>query len=111
MPLVLVRTEGSAQLQWHVRRSVTSKRWIGVCEPMNLVLEADTLDELHGVIEEALQLLFTDLFQDNELETFLRDRGWKANNIPPQLNADDVQFDVPWQLIVESQRDSERRTH
>ncbi|MBI3371721.1 MAG: hypothetical protein HY017_08215 [Betaproteobacteria bacterium] len=111
MALVTIRMEGHAQLQWHVRRSTTSGRWIGVCEPMNQVTEADSLDELNSVIEETIQLLLTDLLLDNELEQFLREHGWTANNVPPQVSASDVRFDVPWQLVVENKRDSERRAH
>ena len=66
---------------------------------------------LHSVIEETIQLLLTDLLLDNELDQFLREHGWTANNVPPQTNAGDVRFDVPWQLVVESKRDSERRPH
>ena len=79
---------------------------------MNLVLEADTLDELYGVIDEAMQVLLVDLLRDNELEQFLREHGWHALNVPFQVKPEDVKFDVPWELIAEGARDdSERRPH
>lgn len=79
---------------------------------MNLVMEADSLDELHSVIDEAMQLMLVDLLRDNELEQFLREHGWRAQNIPPQAKPEEVQFRVPWQLIAEGTRnDPERRTH
>ena len=111
MPMVMIQIEGRAQLQWQARRSATSQRWIGVCDALNLVMEADSLDELHSVIDEALQLLLTDLLHDNELDPFLREHGWQATNLPAKADVQDVQFDVPWQLIAESARDSERRSH
>lgn len=79
---------------------------------MNLVMEADSLDELHSVIEEAMQLLLVDLLRDNELDQFLREHGWRAQDIPVQARPEDVQFSVPWELIAEgTSRDSERRPH
>ena len=110
MPMVMIQIEGQAQLQWQARRSTTSKRWIGVCDPLNLVVEADSLDELHSVIEEALQLLLTDLLRDNELDQFLREHGWKAVNLPAKTPMD-VQFNVPWHLIAQGNRDSKRSAH
>lgn len=111
MPVVLIQIQGHAQIQWRAHRSATSKRWIGVCEAMNLVTEADTLDELHSLIDETLQLLLTDLLRDNELDQFLREHGWKAVNLPAKAIPNDVEFNVPWELVAESARDSERRAH
>jgi hypothetical protein len=110
--MAIVQIQAKAQVQWRAQKSPTSKRWIGVCEPMNLVMEADSLDELHGVIDEAMQLLLVDLLRDNELEQFLREHGWRARDIPVQAKPEDVRFDVPWELIAEgNRRDSERRAH
>ena len=80
---------------------------------MKLVSEADSLDELHSVINETIQLILSDLLRDNELDAFLRDHGWKALNIPINVaNLDNVQFNVPWQLIAEGARnDPQRRAH
>ena len=111
MPLVMIQIEGKAQLQWRANRSASSKRWIGVCDALGLVTEADTLDELHSVIDETIQLVLTDLLRDNELDQFLRERGWKALNVPARANANDVQFNVPWQLVAESTRNPQRRAH
>ena len=79
---------------------------------MNLVMEADTLDELYSVIDEAIQLMLVDLLRDNELDQFLREHGWNAPNVPLQVKPEDVKFDVPWELIAEGARnDSERHPH
>jgi hypothetical protein len=95
-----------ANIPWHAKRSTTSNRWIGVCDVLNLSMEADTLDELHSVIPEAIHLLLEDLLADNELAQYLRDKGWEADPIPSDR---DVAFDVPWHLIAEGARDPERR--
>lgn len=106
---VIVQLE--ANVQWSVQQSATSKRWTGVCDPMNITTEADTLDELQGVINESMQLLLTDLLHDNELDRFLRERGWTARNLP-KVGEDEAVFDFPWELVVRGKSlDSERRAH
>lgn len=100
-----------SQLQWHATKSPSSGRWIGVCHAMNLSVEADSLDELHNLIHETLQLVFLDLLEDNELDQFLRERGWRAANLPTQHVGRDVEFDVPWELIAEGARDPERHAY
>ena len=107
----LVTLQLQSQLQWHARKSPSSGRWIGVCDSMNLSMEADSLDELHSLIHETLQLMFTDLLEDNELDQFLSERGWQAANLPIQHVGPAVEFDVPWELIAEGARDPARRAH
>lgn len=100
----------NANLVWHAKQS-DARHWIGVCDALNLAMEAESLDELHGLIPESIHLLMLDLLQDNELDAFLRERGWHASNIPAPTD-DDVQFEVPWELIAEGARASgERRAH
>ena len=101
------------QVVWRAVRSPTSRRWIGVCDALNLVTEADSLDELHSVIPESIHLLLEDLLSENELDRYLKERGWTAENVPPSpAQAKDVQFDVPWELVAEGAvRDPERRAH
>src|SRR6266508_1294623 len=97
-----------AKVRWRAFRSPTSKRWIGVCDELNLSTEADSLDELHSLIPECIHLLMIDLLEDNELEQYLRDKGWRATNLPTRRPRGAIEFDVPWQLIAEgARRDSE----
>jgi hypothetical protein len=91
-----------ANIPWHAKRSDSSNRWIGVCEALNLSMEAETLDELHSVIPEAIHLLMMDLLEDEELAEYLREKGWQADNLPSDKT--DVTFDVPWHLIAEGGR-------
>ena len=62
-------------------------------------MEADSLDELHGLIPETIHLLMVDLLEDNELDRYLRDKGWQAVGVPASGDGD-VEFDVPWYLVV-----------
>lgn len=109
LKIQIVKIEGHAQVQWRAERG-ESGRWIAVCQPMSLVTEADSLDELHSVINESMQLLLVDLLRDNELEPFLREHGWKAQ-LPAAVDPSAVQFNVPWQLVAEGSNDSARRAH
>ena len=99
-----------AKIDWRAKRSDASRRWIGVCDALNLSMEAESLDELHSVIPEAIHLLLIDLLADAELARYLEDRHWRADNLPPQPDGD-VTFDVPWELIVEGARGTERRAN
>ncbi len=77
---------------------------------MNLCIEADSLDELHRLIPETMRLLMFDLLADNELDAFLRERGWQAIGGLPARPQEDLRFQVPWELIVPGATgDSERR--
>ena len=97
-----------ANVGWRAQRSTTSQRWIGVCEELNLSMEADSLDELHSLIPETMHLLMIDLLEDNELDQYLRDRGWRSNQIPAH-DRDDIEFEMPWHMVAEGKLGSERR--
>jgi len=104
------RIQGQGQFVWIVHRG-PSGRWVAVCDPMKLVTEADSLDELYSVIDESMQLLLIDIFRDNELDRYLRELGWQAVNLPRSETPEEIQFDVPWELIVSNARDSARRAY
>jgi hypothetical protein len=101
--MAVVTVQVGAQIQWLATYNPTSRRWIGICDPMNLTMEADSLDELHSVIEEGIQLMLRDLLEDNELDAYLRDMGWSAP-IPHGQLPQNIEFDVPWQLVAEKAR-------
>jgi hypothetical protein len=99
-----------ANIAWRASYNPSTKRWLGVCPEVNLTMEADSLDELYSLIEESMDLLMIDLLEDDELDAYLRERGWTATGgLPARGEAADVDFEVPWQLIAERARDPERR--
>jgi hypothetical protein len=102
-----VRVEVKGLIGWVVTQG-TSGHWIAVCDPMNLALEADSLDELYSVINEGVHLLFRDLLKDNELDQYLRERGWHAAGMPEGPVGDDIEFRVPWQMLVGAPNDIAR---
>ncbi len=105
----MIKVTINTSVPWRVAQSTTTRHIVGVCDPLNLCLEADSEAELHSLIPEAIHLLMKDLFEDNELDKFLRDKGWQAVGLPARPDSD-VQFDVPWHIIAEgARRDTERR--
>lgn len=101
----------AANVLWRWAKSSTSERYIAICDELNLVLEADSEEELQGLIPEAMHLLMTDLLVDNEINQYLREKGWQARNLPDRLDGD-IKFDVPFELIAEGARiGSSRSAH
>jgi len=100
MPLfkkaALVRIE--ADLMWEVARNPTTGRFIGVCRALNLNAVGDTWGEFQECANEAIQLLFADLFTEGELEEFLRRNGWRALGPLPAQRSVTPRFDVPFSL-------------
>ena len=74
--------------------------WVAECEALGLTMEGDSLDDLHGVIGEACGTLFADLIEDDELDEFLRSRGWRASGLPDAPAGQEVEFEVPWRLVT-----------
>ena len=103
------KVEIQANVMWRSFRSPTSSRHVAVCDELNLCLEGEDEFELRSLIPEAMQLLMIDLLADNEIDEYLRERGWQAVNLPQRVNGD-VEFHVPFELIAEDKRfDSTRR--
>jgi predicted RNase H-like HicB family nuclease len=101
-----------ANVVWRSFKSPTSSRYVAVCDELNLCLEGESEDELKSLIPEAMHLLMIDLLEDNEIDAYLRAKGWQATNLP-QRRSDNVEFDVPFEMIAEEARlnDSTRRAH
>jgi hypothetical protein len=104
----MIQVTINANVPWRVGQSVATKRIIAVCDPLNLCLEAESETELRSLIPEAMHLLMVDLFEDRELDGFLREKGWQAVGLPARPDGD-VQFNVPWHIAEGAKRDTERR--
>lgn len=105
MPTRVITIQVNGQVQWEVGRTGAG-RWLGVCRPLGLTMEGDSLDDLFRNIEESVQLMMSDLFETGELERFLQHRGWSALPTGPQQGP--VEFQVPTELLVRTARDSAR---
>jgi hypothetical protein len=83
----------AAQLAWQVIHDPQSGQYIGVCPALNLNAAGDSWVEFQECANEAMQLLFADLFEDDELEAFLRRNGWQMlGDVPPGRRP---VFDIP----------------
>ena len=92
--VVMVRIE--ANITWQAAHDEQSSMWIGACPALNLNALGETWIELQENASEALELLLQDLFLENELEAFLRQRGWHVTEIPPP--GSNPNFDVPFKV-------------
>lgn len=84
-----------AQILWEVHHDPESNKWIGVCRMLNLNAVGDTWGEFVECANEAMQLLFEDLFEDGELEEFLRLNGWHPQT-PLPARGTRTRFDIPF---------------
>jgi hypothetical protein len=107
----IVEIQLEAQVQWRAEKGCSKDAWIGVCDALNLSIEADSLDQLHSLIPESMHLLMVDLVMDNEFHQYLKDKGWKSTGNPQHDHAERTEFHVPWELVAAGQNGSERRTH
>ncbi|MBA3526151.1 MAG: hypothetical protein H0T82_04440 [Sphingomonas sp.] len=87
----------NANIAWMAERGADSNHWIGICDVLGISTEADSLDELHGLIPEAIHLLMVDLVEDDDLDEFLQDRGWTASQ---EETDGDFEVKVPWFLVA-----------
>ena len=104
--------EVKSRVEWTATQIESSHKWIAECEALGVSMEGDSLDELHSLIPEAFFALFIDLLEDDELDQFLRERGWQAMNKPSGPIHDDIEFSIPWDLVAPGAAcGSERRPH
>lgn len=88
-----------AELTWAVTQDPESGVYIGICEAVNLNAMGETFADFQQSASDALNLLLTDLFEDDELEQFLVDRGWSTETSLPDPNGVPT-FDVPFNLSM-----------
>lgn len=108
---IVRRVSIEAKVAWRAAYSPSSRRWIGVCDELNIATEAGSLDELHTLIPESISLLLSDLVEDDEFERYLRDKGWQLAGEAPHGEAGDLEFDLPWHMITEGNCGIERVAH
>lgn len=83
-----------AEIPWRIDRA-DGERWVGICDPLGLTVESETWSELMEDIALTLDAMLNDLLSSNELDQFLRERGWTAHG-PTRAGAESVRFDVPF---------------
>lgn len=96
----VIRIEVEAAVEWKAMRGASNGTWIGVCDALNLSVEAGSEDELRSLIPETMHLLLIDLALDNEFDAYLRERGWRSTGLPDRQEIESAQFQVPWHLMM-----------
>jgi hypothetical protein len=98
-----------ANIPWACTRT-NSGNWVAVCEPLKLTSQADTWAELMEDIGLTLDAIMRDLFISNELDKFLRDKGWQLVGTLPDRR-EDARFDVPFIPAIVAANGSERNLY
>lgn len=93
MKPTVMRVEGN--ISWRVV-SGEGNVYVGICDALNLTVEAEYFEDLIRSIIDALQLLFQSLWEHNELNDFISKMGWNLTS--PEDLGPEVHFDVPWYL-------------
>jgi len=84
--------------------------WVAICEPLKLTLQADTWANLMEDIASTLDAIFRDLLSSNELNKFLKDKGWKLLGRIPR-HTTDMRFDLPIIPAIIDSHGSQRQIH
>ena len=86
-----------AHIEWMYTYDQQNHCWIAVCPPLKLTVEAESKGELDQSISEAMDMFFNELLSTNDLERFMTEHGWTAENEMPSKSsgAEEVFFDVP----------------
>lgn len=100
----VITVQVNAQVQWEFSQDAKSGRWIAICKPLALTIEADTHTELRENIADAMNLLMRSMMGSGDLDQFLRDRGWSTahQQIAKGDGDRDVFFDVPIELVAKT---------
>ncbi len=94
----------NAKLLWIIFQDRASGYWVGVCDLLNISVQGKTVAELHEIIEESLNALFTDLLKREELDMFLREHKWTVEGKMPK-KPERPQFDIPYNIERRMQND------
>jgi hypothetical protein len=88
----------NANVPWQYSRA-KGGNYVAVCDPLKLTLQAPTFSELMEDIAVSLDALMKDLLSENELDKFLRERGWSAvGQVPTRPR--NIRFDVPFAVTA-----------
>jgi len=98
-----------AQVTWNILRT-SSGKYVAVCDPLRLTLQADSLDDLAEDIAIALDAFLKDLIEADEIDKFLREHGWMSA-VPIPRRVEDVRFEVPFYLAMQAGHGSANRVH
>jgi predicted RNase H-like HicB family nuclease len=101
---MIVTVHIKAKLTWIVFQDKKSKYWVGVCDPLKISSQGETLGDLVENIEDALNLMLHNLACRNELDMFLRQHKWALIGRMPEKPSN-ARFEIPYDISRRSQHD------
>lgn len=66
-----------AAIEWKYAQDPETMRFIAVCVPLNITLEADSVTELFPLMGESMENLFDLIARDGTIDEFLATHNWK----------------------------------
>lgn len=81
--------------------------WVAICDPLKLTLQANTWANLMEDIAFTIDAILKDLLSSNELNKFLRDKGWRLIGRIPDSRSD-MRFDLPFIPAIKNSHGSQR---
>jgi len=107
MQQLLIRIEANVPWKCFLAKG---GNWVGVCDPLSLTVQSDTYASLMEEIGEALNAIFKDLLESQELPRFLQRHGWSPITPIPQ-DPSEVRFDIPFSAQRVSSYGSQTAIH
>lgn len=109
-PAKVTLVQVNAKLQWQTQRA-QGGNWVAFCEPLKLTFQAETWANLLEDIALGLDAMLKDLMVNNELDRFLRDRGWTTMG-PIPAEPKNIRFDIPFYILpAPNAHGPQRRPH
>ncbi len=93
-----------ANLPWVYTVDHDSNRWVAVCPPLKLTIEAEDPQEFLETIREAMDGFFKELLSTGDLDRFLEDHSWRRLTPIPERRRG-LYFDVPMSTRRVQERD------
>ena len=104
-----------ANLAWRVARlgERYERRWLGICDDLDLTVESSTYQELMEDIGDTLDAVLLDLCQEGRLDDFLTRQGWRVVDDQQWsgVDPDELSFDLPFTPQQMTSRDLEASVH
>ena len=57
-----------AKVSWRYCQDPQSGQWVAVCDPLKITVRSESLQKLWADVQEAINLLFTDMLVEGDLE-------------------------------------------
>lgn len=99
----------NAKVSWAVTQDAETRRFVAVCDPLQLTIEGESYRELMENVSDSLHLLLISMMRENSLDRFLAEQGWTLHG---PVTDEEVFFDVPFEPVMQAAlNDSPRRVY